>query len=131
MATICISPPERFSQSRWRRYSSAVKQPSTSLTLHARNGVRFCAMLRLRSTVSVGKIRRSSGTHAMPARAMSCVAARVMSRPPKRMWPARAGVRPRIARRVVVLPAPLGPRRQTTSPGATVSETPKSTCVSP
>ena len=41
-----------------------------------------------------------------------------MSRPSKRMRPARAGVRPRIERSVVVLPAPFGPSSATTSPAA-------------
>jgi hypothetical protein len=90
-----------------------------------------CAIDRLRAAVSDGNTRRSSGTHDSPRRAISCVGARVTSSPSNTTLPRRAGVRPRIARSVVVLPAPLGPSSATTSPAATPSETPNSTCVSP
>src|ERR1700704_6124140 len=48
--------------------------------LQARKRVRFCAILRLRATVSVGHSRRSSGTQPMPERAISWVGLRVTSR---------------------------------------------------
>ena len=71
------------------------------------------------STVSVGKTRRSSGTQPMPRardlvrRPRGDVACRRSGSAPR-----RAGVRPRIERSVVVLPAPFGPSSATTSPVA-------------
>jgi hypothetical protein len=89
------------------------------------------AIDRLRDAVNVGKTRRSSGTHPMPRRAMRWVGQRVTSLPCHSTVPARAGVRPRMLRNVVVLPAPLGPRSATISPASTRSETPNSACDSP
>ena len=66
IATICISPPDRFSHSRCIRYSSALKISKHSLSRQARNVVFLRAIERLRATVSVGKMRRSSGTQPMP-----------------------------------------------------------------
>ena len=131
MATICISPPERFSHSRSIRCSSAEKIPNISSRDQDRKRVRLRAMERFRATVSVGKMRRSSGTQPIPSRAISWVARAVMSPPSNRMIPRRAGVRPRIDRRVVVLPAPLGPSNATTSPCAMLRDTPNSAWVSP
>ncbi len=54
-----------------------------------------------------------------------------MSRPSKRIVPARAGVKPMIERTVVVLPMPLRPISVTISPGAIGSETPNSTWLRP
>ena len=76
-------------------------------------------------------MRRSSGTHAIPAQAMSLVAARVMSRSPNRIVPRRDGVNPRIDRSMVVLPAPVGPSNATAWPGRTVIDAPNSAWVSP
>jgi hypothetical protein len=76
-------------------------------------------------------MRRSSGTQPIPARAISWVGRPVISVPSKRIAPPRGGVRPRIERRVVVLPAPLAPSRLTTSPAPTFSEGPNSTWLSP
>ena len=50
-----------------------------------------------------------------------------MSFPFQTMRPAEGGVRPMIARMVVLLPTPLRPSRQTHSPCATSSEMPNST----
>ena len=131
IATICISPPERFSHSRCSRYSSGLKMSNISPSCQLRKRVFLHAMDRLRSTVSVGKIRRSSGTHPTPARVISCVAWCVTSTPSKLMRPRLAGVNPRIERKVVVLPAPLAPSSPTTSPSSTASDTPNSAWVSP
>ena len=54
-----------------------------------------------------------------------------ISRPPRRIEPARAGVSPMIERTVVVLPMPLRPMSVTISPGAMASETPNSTWLRP
>jgi hypothetical protein len=62
---------------------------------------------------------------------MRCVDIDVMSCPSNAIRPARGGVNPSTARSVVVLPAPFAPSNATTSPAATSSDTPNSTCVSP
>src|SRR5215212_7401479 len=51
--------------------------------------------------------------------------------PRKRTEPVRCGRMPMIARRVVVLPAPLRPSRVATSPSSTVKFMPCRTCDSP
>src|SRR5215213_10230423 len=55
----------------------------------------------------------------------------IVSRPPMRIEPSRRETRPRIARRVLVRPAPLRPRRLTTSPSWTVTFTPCRAWLSP
>src|SRR5437762_1804885 len=55
----------------------------------------------------------------MPRRAMRLEARPTSSLPRKRTEPCRCGTIPMIARRVVVLPAPLRPSRVTTSPWPT------------
>ena len=76
-------------------------------------------------------MRRSSGTKPMPARAIRWGGQPATSWPCQTTRPARGGVRPMIERRVVVLPTPLRPSRQTHSPGATSSEMPNSTWLMP
>src|SRR5881398_960979 len=60
----------------------------------------------------------------MPARAMSGVPSRVMSRPSKRIVPPLACHMPMMVRRVVVLPAPLRPSRTARPPRGTTRSTP-------
>src|SRR5258706_9099646 len=60
----------------------------------------------------------------MPARAISGVAAAVMSRPRKRTSPRLAFHNPMMVRSVVVLPAPLRPRSTVISPSGTSRSTP-------
>jgi hypothetical protein len=55
----------------------------------------------------------------------------VMSRPRKRMAPARGRIMPAMVRISVVLPAPLAPMMATRSPSPTSSATPSSACASP
>ena len=47
------------------------------------------------------------------------------------MRPRARGSSAEIARKIVVLPAPLGPRMQTSSPGSTLSETSRSIATTP
>ena len=68
-------------------------------------------------------VPRPEGTCAMPSRATSSGALPVMFLPPNLISPV-AFTMPVMARRVVVLPAPLAPRRATTEPSSTFSETP-------
>src|SRR5215469_4131794 len=86
---------------------------------------------RFSSTESDEKMPRSSGQNAMPLRAISFYARPMSSRPSKRTEPARRVTMPMIDLSVVVLPAPLRPSRQTTSPARTSKLTPCSTCDSP
>src|SRR5579884_4414438 len=67
----------------------------------------------------------------MPSRAMRFDGRSTSSAPPNTIDPARLGTMPMIARRVVVLPAPLRPRRVTTSPSCTPKSMPCRMCDSP
>ena len=70
---------------------------------------------------------RPSGMQAMPAATTRWGGRPVSSLPAKLILPERGGVRPRIERISVVLPAPFEPSRQVMVPGSTVSETSRST----
>ena len=67
----------------------------------------------------------------MPSCAIRNEASLRTSRPPNRMVPARAGVRPMMERIVVVLPMPLRPIRATISPVRIDSDMPNSTWLKP
>src|SRR5438046_9933372 len=67
----------------------------------------------------------------MPSRAMRFDGRPISSLPRERIEPARWPGMPMMARRVVVLPAPLRPRRVATSPSSIVKSMPCSTCDSP
>src|SRR5579883_3351441 len=67
----------------------------------------------------------------MPARARTSGLARVTSRPSNSMLPARGRSRPMMLLRSVVLPTPLRPIRQTTSPGPISRSTSRRIKVSP
>ncbi len=81
------------------------------------------------STVRLGKIRRPSRTWVIPRATSDGAEALLVSTPPKctepfwilPRWKPRSPV---IVRSVVVLPAPLGPRRATIDPAATEIDTP-------
>src|SRR5438270_10811461 len=67
----------------------------------------------------------------MPRRAMRLEARPTSSVPRKTTEPCRCGTIPMIARRVVVLPAPLRPSKVTTSPSPTANLIPCNMCDSP
>src|SRR5918993_2919191 len=67
----------------------------------------------------------------IPRRAMTRAGRPIVSRPSKTTEPARLPMMPMIDFSVVVLPAPLRPRRVTTSPGFTSKRMPCSTWLSP
>src|SRR6516162_2443503 len=67
----------------------------------------------------------------MPSRAIRFDASSAISLSRKTTEPRRCGTIPMIARKVVVLPAPLRPRRVTTSPSATAKLIPCRMCDSP
>src|SRR5262245_58632888 len=77
------------------------------------------------------KIRRDSGTSAMPRRTMSSVASLSMRSPCKVTLPALGRTRPRTVFKVVDFPAALPPRRQTISTGWTSRLTRRITCSRP
>jgi hypothetical protein len=76
-------------------------------------------------------MRRSSCTSCMPARAIAWLLRPAISTPFSFTDPARGATTPIRLFRVVLLPAPLRPRRATTSLRATRSETSKRMCESP
>ena len=55
----------------------------------------------------------------MPARARRYIGSLVTSRSSKMTEPPSASIKPIVIRKLVVLPAPLGPSRPTTSPRST------------
>ena len=57
--------------------------------------------------------------------------ARTSSTPSTLMHPALGGIRPRIMRRVEVLPAPLGPRKPKMQPGSTAKESERTASTPP
>ena len=63
----------------------------------------------------------------MPARARWYIGSRVTSRPSNMTVPPSESIRPMVMRKLVVLPAPLGPSRPTTSPWSTSKSTPLTT----
>src|SRR5580704_8282595 len=67
----------------------------------------------------------------MPRRAMAWRGSAVRSSPRKRIVPLRLRTMPRMARSVVVLPAPLRPINEMVSPSRTSKEMPCSTWLSP
>ena len=67
---------------------------------------------------------RPSGTCTSPSRTSWWGGTPVISLPAKEIAPLRGRTMPEMARRVVLLPAPLLPMRVTISPGSTESETP-------
>src|SRR5258705_3795351 len=75
------------------------------------------------ATVRSGKIPLPSGGKARPRRGISWTRRRWISSSRNRMRPARGRRYPMMARRVVDLPAPLRPTRQTTSRSFPSSET--------
>ncbi len=89
-------------------------------------------MMRFSSTESEGNSRRPSGTSAMPRATTAwagCVADRLAVEAGWHRGVTRSA--PAMHLSSVDLPAPLAPITATTSPGATLSETPNSAWKSP
>src|SRR3972149_7001406 len=87
--------------------------------------------MRFSRTVSRLKIRRPSGTWAMPLRTIRCAGAPTSDSPSSTIAPRRGRRRPEIVLSVVVLPAPLLPSNATISPRSTPSATPFSAGIPP
>ena len=77
-------------------------------------------MRRFSATDRLGKIRRPSGTRAMPSATRSWAATLASDRPSKRISPERTGNRPAIVFSSVDLPAPLAPMTAAVSAAPTV-----------
>src|SRR5579875_426010 len=86
---------------------------------------------RFSATVSSAITPRPSGTWSRPRRTISSTPAAVISRPSSATRPARGRLSPEIARRRVVLPAPLAPRTAVTDPAAACRLTPSSARIAP
>ena len=67
----------------------------------------------------------------MPARTISCAFMPRSDFPRKRMSPPLAGIRPEMARSVVLFPAPLAPTSVTMVPSSTAIETPFKAWIAP
>ena len=79
------------------------------------------------ATVSSPNTSLSSGAKPMPVRAIWNGRSPTMFRPSNSIVPATGRRNPMMVRRLVVLPAPLRPTRQTSSPALTSNDTPRST----
>ena len=133
IASICCSPPDNwlpmFPARSFRRGNSAYTRARVQGSFES---LRLAAKAtRFSRTVRLGKIWRPSGTIAMPRRAMRSVGMVSMRRPQKCTSPRRTGVKPRIERRVVVLPTPLRPNRVAVSPRSISIDRPKITWLLP
>ncbi len=102
--------------------SSAERSPAATVTP---------PILRFSSTVRSTKIRRCSGTSARPDRNSFSGGELVISAPSNVMVPAAGVSNPAIELSNVVLPAPLGPMRPTTSPDPTVRWASRSAEIAP
>ena len=131
IASICCSPPESVPAC-WRRRSRSRGSSRT----RARTPPRSLGAPGAYRRRAAGSPRRSSAGRCRgrrapaPRRAGRCSrsAARRSARPPKRISPA-VRTMPRIARKVVVLPAPLAPSSAVMPPSATARSIPCSTSV--
>src|SRR5205823_5166550 len=129
MASICCSPPDRFSPAWALRAASLGKREKTRSRFQP--ALAFAATFRFSRTESEGKIRRPCGTRPIPISTARKGGRLVTSRSLNTTRPWRGGVNPMSARMSVVFPMPLRPRMATTSPLATVRDTPCRTWLSP
>src|SRR6266566_912705 len=118
IASCCCWPPESAPACRPRNSlrigKSSKAGPNGSPMYVRRRAAR--PRRRFSSTVKSPKIRRPSGTSAMPARAIDSTERRRSACPFSLISPRWAGCRPMIALSVVDFPAPFGPIRPTISP---------------
>ena len=130
-ASICCSPPDNEPAACPRRRSSDGKvtyASSTRRVTSAPSSLASAAASRSdSSTRRLGKMPRPSGTCSSPRRVIRSAGWPAMSAPSKRTVPSMTGIIPEMARKVVVLPAPLSPSRATISPSPTLRSIPKMT----
>src|SRR5690606_1144787 len=133
ISSTCCWPPERFPASS-RRFSRSMGKRSYMASMSCRTPGslrRKAPISKFSSTVMRGKLTRPWSTRAMPRRRSSFGLRFWISCPSKRMVPDQTGTRPKMALRVVDLPAPLAPMMVATSPRHTAKDTPESTWISP
>src|SRR2546429_876878 len=134
MASICCSPPESVPAVCRRRSARSGKWVATrsrSSSTARRSRRTYAPISRFSRTVRWGKTRRPSGQWAMPAARTSAGSAPWIGRPSNTMRPRVGASRPETARSVDVLPAPLAPITQTSSPGYTTRSRPRRTATGP
>ena len=110
----------------FHRLSSTAKRDRASASRRRRSAGRAVtpASWRFSPTVRSRKIRRCSGTRAIPARTSLAGSAPVTSRPASVTRPLTGRTNPATVFSNVVLPAPFGPTRATSSPSSTCNDTP-------
>ena len=128
-ASICCSPPER-SPASWPDRSPRIGNRSrtsarAAFTRWGSSRMSQVARRRFSATVRVGKMPLPPGISAAPLWVTRSADRPVMSSPLKVTVPALGAFSPQIALSRVDLPAPLVPRRATTSPRFTSRSTPK------
>ena len=123
IASICCSPPDNSPA--LRRASGCKAGKSASARSRAsRRAVRSPVKPRrmFSSTVKSKNSERSSGTCATPRRGSMCGRTPTIVAPSTSTRPEIGARRPESVSKVVVLPAPFGPRSATTSPAPTVRD---------
>ena len=134
MASICCSPPESvpaICPARSRRMANRPYSRSSVASISFLSLRVYAPRRRFSSTVSSWKIRRPSGTCAIPMETSVCAGTDVMSFPRNETRPACLGISPATACIIVVFPAPFAPMRATISPSFTSKETPRIALISP
>src|SRR5437773_9570139 len=119
MASICCSPPDMVPprcERRSRNRGNISRTPSRSLSISARSLRMKAPIIKFSSTVNRGKIRRASGTIAIPWATRREVFQLVMSWPSYQTEPLAGRTEPMTVFMVVALPDALPPNRQTISP---------------
>ena len=134
MASICCSPPERLAakpRRRSRRIGNRSNTSSMSAAIASRSlrGRVTAPSVRLSSTLIPGHTNRPCGTWTIPALTIVCGCHPATGRPSMAIVPPRGARSPLRVFRIVVLPAPLPPRRATTSFSGTSKVTSRMTSV--
>ena len=114
-----------------RRASGRARTPRASGSEPLRRRRAESPSRRFSSTESSPKMRRPSGTSAIPARAIDSGERPRTDRPDRRTSPAAVRTTPMIACSVVDLPAPFGPIRPTSSPRPTSRSSPRTAGTEP
>ena len=119
MASICCSPPDMvppFCVWRSRNRGNISRTPSRSLSISALSRRMKAPIIKFSSTVNRGKMRRASGTIAIPCATRRDVFQLVMSSPSYQTDPFAGRTEPITVFIVVDLPEALPPSKQTISP---------------
>ena len=133
MASICCSPPERVPAVCFRRSFSRGKRWNTCSLLSSTEalGAVNAPISRFSSTVILVKMRRPSGTWAMPSSTILWGAVPLIFLSMKSTSPPLGFKRPETVFRMVDFPAPFAPIRVTISPCFTSKLTPLTAWIGP